>query len=73
MACLLFDKIVFNNSIHAHRVNFERDSLLSNITLSKQPMKKLKGCMGLFAPILTHVLWVIVYFILLIFHYTEKL
>ena len=46
---------------------------MSNIALSKQPMKKLKGCMGLFAPILTHFLSVIVYFILLIFDYTEKL
>ena len=46
VCCLI--SFVFNNSIHAHRVNFERDSLLSNIALSKQPMKKLKGCMGLY-------------------------
>ena len=71
MACLLF--LFLTIFIYAHRVNFERDSLLSNITLSKQPMKKLKGCMALFAPILTHFLSVIVYFILLIFDYTEKL
>ena len=73
MACLLFVVLFLTISTHAHRVNFERDSLLSNIALSKQPMKKLKGCMALFAPILTHFLSVIVYFILLIFHYTEKL
>ena len=72
MACLLFVCFLFLTiSIDAH--DFERDSLLRNITLSKQPMKKLKGCMGLFAPILTHFLSVIVYFILLIFDYTEKL
>ena len=70
MACLLFVVFVFNNF---YTRTHERDSLLSNITLSKQPMKKLKGCMGLVAPISTHFLSAIVYFILLIFDYTEKL